>query len=270
MGLAEFKRIFYFEYSHRLLGRFIGLAFIIPLIIFWIKGYLDRALLKKMLIIFILGGAQGVLGWYMVQSGLVDEPKVSQYRLTAHLGLAIALYGSLIWLATDLFLKNRLDKHTQGSIRISAHATMLLCFVFFMILSGGLVAGLKAGFVWNTFPLMGNTFIPPGLYEMAPFWISALEDMTTVQFNHRILAYIIFVVATVLLVRLMVNDSYAILQRVMLATYISLCCQIILGITTILFAVPVVIGSLHQACAVLVFTLVVVLTKLARFLELPS
>lgn len=257
MSLEAFKGIFFFEYAHRLLGRFTGLVFIIPLLFFWWRGNLTQSIRTRLIGIFLLGGAQGVLGWYMVQSGLVDEPRVSQYRLTAHLGLAVALYGYLIWTIAGLWLPKQ--NRQQASISWPTfYPVLLIATVYLMILSGGIVAGLKAGLGWNTFPLMGETFFPPGLYSMTPAWLSALENPTTVQFNHRILAYTVFTIATLLLIRVIRSETDVLLRRAVAGLYIALCCQVALGISTLLLFVPVSIAALHQACAIIVFSLVVV------------
>lgn len=261
--LSEFKTIYYFEYFHRLLGRIVGLVFIVPLIFFWQKGVLTRWLSSRLIGIFILGGLQGFLGWYMVQSGLVDEPHVSQYRLTVHLGLAVALYGYIVWLATGIYLE-RLQKNTVEQSMLAGLANLLIVIIYLMILSGGIVAGLDAGLVWNTFPLMGDTFFPPGLYEMSPVWLAAFENMTTAQFNHRLLAYTILIIATLFLVRVLRGQTGSDLRFTVVAFYVAICCQIALGITTLLFFVPVTLAALHQACAMIVFALVVIAGRLIR------
>jgi heme a synthase len=263
ISLADFKSIFYFEYFHRVLGRIIGLAFLIPLIVFGFRGLLTMKLIKRLFFIFLLGAAQGGLGWYMVQSGLIDEPRVSQYRLTAHLGLAVALYGVIVWLATDLYINNLGSNkrviHPKKSFRTLT--AILLFLIYCMILSGGFVAGLRAGLIWNTFPLMGESFVPPGLYELSPIWRSAFEDMTTVQFNHRILAYLIVSLSAILLIVFLRLKSNSVLKQLMIFLFVMICCQIALGVTTLLHGVPVLVAALHQACAILVFTLALILAN---------
>jgi cytochrome c oxidase assembly protein subunit 15 len=260
---TEFKSIFYFEYFHRVLGRIVGLAFLIPLIVFWSRGLLTLKFLKRLSVIFLLGAVQGGLGWYMVQSGLIDEPRVSQYRLTAHLGLAVALYGVIVWLATDLYINNLGSNkrviHPKKSFRTLT--AILLFLIYCMILSGGFVAGLRAGLIWNTFPLMGESFVPPGLYEMSPIWRAAFEDMTTVQFNHRILAYLIVSLSAILLIVLLRLKSNSVLKQLIIFLFVMICCQIALGVTTLLQGVPVLVAALHQACAILVFTLALILAN---------
>ena len=186
MDVEGFKGIFWLEYLHRLLGRGIGMLFGLPFLYFLLRGrQIDRPLVPKLVFLFVLGGMQGLMGWYMVQSGMVDDPNVSQYRLTAHLLLAIvhlclhALAGA---------------GSAARSTRVKVHngwvtgAFALMGLILLTIASGGFVAGLKAGFTYNTFPLMNGQWIPNGLLLMEPVWRNLFENITTVQFNHRLLA----------------------------------------------------------------------------------
>jgi cytochrome c oxidase assembly protein subunit 15 len=203
------------------------------------------------LLLFFMGGVQGLLGWYMVKSGLVDDPKVSQYRLTAHLGVAVAIYGGMLWVIFGLLFGTEARREHPRLVR---WALWLCGLVFLMILSGGLVAGTRAGFAFNTWPLMGAGFLPPGLYAMEPGWLSAFEDLGTVQFNHRIFAY--------LLILLVGGFSFAALRRgipasarigiYLLLTALTL--QVVLGISTLLMKVPVSLGAAHQGGAVLLLS----------------
>jgi len=262
MNLSEFKSIFYFEYAHRVLGRLIGLVFLVPLLAFGYQKRLSRPLGISLVSVFILGGLQGLIGWYMVQSGLVDEPRVSQYRLTAHLGLAAALFGSLLWVTTGLAIKNRARELIYAR-RIKCLIISLVILIYLMILLGGLVAGLRAGLVWNTFPLMGDTFIPIGLYEQSPWYLSVFEDRTTVQFHHRMVAFCICALTVFLLIAVVRSK----LSRPYKVSVVSWCLligsQIVLGILTLLKVVPVPLAALHQALALIVFGAGVVLMRLA-------
>ena len=179
MDLDGFKAIYWYEYSHRLLGRTIGLVFAIPFIYFLIKRRVDRQLGIRLGVLFVLGGLQGALGWYMVSSGLVARPDVSQYRLTAHLGLAVILYGYMVWLAMSVLLPSPKPwgEPTPRSFRVATYATAASAFI--LILSGGLVAGLDAGFAYNTYPTMDGEWVPAGMLT-DPF-----GNITTVQFLHR-------------------------------------------------------------------------------------
>lgn len=264
MSLSEFKSIFYFEYAHRVLGRLIGLVFLVPLLIFWYQKRLSRPLGISLVSVFILGGLQGLLGWYMVKSGLVDEPRVSQYRLTAHLGLAAALFGTLLWIMTGVAISNKVKEliHDQ---RIKRIIFSLVVLIYLMILLGGLVAGLRAGLVWNTFPLMGDTFIPIGLYEQSPWYLSVFEDRTTVQFHHRMVAYCISALAAFLLVAVVRSDVSRPYKVIVVSWCLLIGSQVVLGILTLLKVAPVPLAALHQGVALLVFGGGVILMRLACF-----
>lgn len=198
----------------------------------------------------------------MVQSGLVDEPRVSQFRLTAHLGLATALFGALLWVMAGLALKNKVGEliHHQ---RTKGLIIALVILIYFMILLGGLVAGLRAGLVWNTFPLMGDTFIPIGLYEHSPWYMSAFEDRTTVQFHHRMVAYCISALAAFLLVAVVRADVSRSHKVIVVSWCLLIGSQVALGVLTLLKVVPVSLASLHQGVALLVFGSGIILTRLA-------
>ena len=184
MTVAEFKGIFWLEFIHRLWGRLIGVAFAVPFMVFLLKGWVDRRLAPKLVVIFVLGGLQGVLGWYMVKSGLVDRPDVSQYRLTAHLGAALLIYAYMLWVAFGLLA----PEPGPTPRNLSRFAAALAAMVFVTALSGGFVAGLDAGFAYNTFPLMDGELIPEHLFAVTPLYLNFFENVTTVQFTHRLLA----------------------------------------------------------------------------------
>lgn len=253
MDLAGFKEIFAFEYAHRVLGRLIGVIFFLPFVFFWWSGRIPRRQMPKLIGLFVLGGMQGLLGWFMVKSGLVDFPRVSQYRLVAHLGLAVIIYSAMIWVALDFLYPGRqADSHSGAGLKRFAWGISGLLFV--MILSGGLVSGIHAGFAYNTFPLMDGRFFPLGLYGLDPAWTSIFEDITTVQFNHRMIAYtlvILIVSFFVIALRTGVSGraragSYALLTMLVV--------QVSLGISTLLFIVPVPLAAAHQGGAILLLT----------------
>lgn len=256
MDLESFKSIFLFEYAHRLLGRLIGAIFLLPLLYFWLSGKINRRLTPKLVMIFILGGLQGGLGWYMVKSGLVDIPRVSQYRLVAHLGAAVIIYGVILWVAFGLLFDTASSSrraHTANPLRGVAYTITGLLFV--MILSGGLVAGTRAGFAYPTFPLMGESFIPGGLYDTVPAWLAIFEDITTVQFNHRMLAYGLIVLILCFAVwglkREPANKPLCVGLYLLIG---ALLLQVGLGISTLLLHVPVPLAAAHQGGAVLLFS----------------
>jgi cytochrome c oxidase assembly protein subunit 15 len=250
MDLSEFKSIFMFEYLHRVLGRLIGVIFFFPFLFFAFKGRIKKGLMPKLVLMFFLGGLQGLLGWYMVKSGLVNDPRVSQYRLTAHLGAAVLIYGYMLWVAFDLLLHHsEINRSAAG--RYAGFSLALLGLIYLMILSGGLVAGTRAGFAYNTWPLMGGSFIPEGLYANP---LAMFENITTVQFNHRMFAYFLFFLVSTfswLVYRGNVSKRSTLgVACLMLALLV----QIGLGISTLLFHVQIVLAVAHQGVAMVVFT----------------
>ena len=247
MTLAEFKVIFYYEYLHRMLGRAIGLLFFIPLVVLWFRRRIRPELLPRLIFLLVLGGLQGLMGWYMVQSGLVDRPDVSQYRLTAHLGLAIAIYGLIVWQIVSLLSPER--DYRMGA---SSGPVYLIGLVYVMILSGGFVAGTDAGLSFPTWPLMGDSFVPAALYRDG--WVSAFEQVTTIHFNHRMLAYLTALVIVIVATRSLTKSADL---RVRIASWLLLlilACQVLLGISTVLTHVAIPIAAAHQSGAVLLLT----------------
>ncbi|MDC1433314.1 COX15/CtaA family protein [Burkholderiales bacterium] len=252
MSLDEFKVIFWWEYFHRLLGRLIGFVFFVPFLFFLLTRRLNAELTGRLLGIFALGGLQGGMGWYMVASGLVDEPNVSQYRLTAHLGIAFLIFGAITWTAMSVLYPSRtnLSVPVRSMYKTSVAVSATL---FLMVLSGGFVAGLQAGLIYNTFPLMGNSFIPPNLFALTPFWTNFFDNMTTVQFDHRIIAYILAIMIPIFWFKLRrrdVSNRTKTLSNLLLGL---LALQIVLGITTLIYHVPTVLGVAHQAIGSLLF-----------------
>jgi cytochrome c oxidase assembly protein subunit 15 len=253
MSLEEFKAIYYFEYAHRVLGRLIGVLFLLPFLFFYFTGRLPVKLTPKLLLLFLMGGFQGLLGWFMVKSGLVDKPHVSQYRLTAHLGTAVLIYAYMLWLAWGLM--GRSDNAPvalhPGLRRFSYLITGLL---FVMILSGGLVAGTHAGLAYNNWPLMGPSFFPPGLYGTQPAWLAALEDIGTIQFNHRMLAYLLLVLIFIFAWKALRAGAAGGLRIGILLMVGLLVLQVSLGISTLLYLVPVPLAAAHQGVAICLLT----------------
>jgi len=251
MSLGDFKRIFWFEYAHRVLGRAIGIAFLLPLLWFLARRLIAPRLVPRLLLMFALGGAQGLLGWWMVKSGLVDEPRVSQYRLTAHLGLAMALYVWMLW--TALGVLRGPSALAAASAALARPAMALLLFAYVTVLSGGFVAGLHAGLIYNTFPSMGEHWLPPELLALAPWWRNLFENVTTVQFDHRLMASVLFAgVIVIWIACLRMGPPRARGWAHAAAAAVSL--QFGLGVATLLAHVPVLLAVLHQANALLVLT----------------
>jgi cytochrome c oxidase assembly protein subunit 15 len=261
MALDGFKRIFYVEWAHRLVGRLIGLAFLLPFLYFLARRWIDRELAPKLIGIFILGGLQGALGWFMVKSGLIDIPRVSPYRLTAHLGLAVVIYAYVLWIAFGLLQPKPERRTSETSRRVGWFVTAL---VFVTMLGGGFVAGTKAGFAFNTWPLMYGQLVPEGMFALAPWWANLFENIPTVQFNHRMLAYAVLIAVAIYSgLGLRVNPAPRSRLAFVLLPVAALT-QVLLGIATLLLAVPVALGTLHQAGAMIVFSVALYLNHALR------
>jgi cytochrome c oxidase assembly protein subunit 15 len=250
MDVGDYKGIFWLEYLHRLLGRLIGVAFLVPFIVFMVRGYIGRKEWPRYLLMFCLGGLQGLLGWYMVKSGLVDNPQVSQYRLTAHLVAAFLIFAYMFWVALTL-LYPATGQNRHPMYRRTLWLTALIATT---IVSGGFVAGLKAGKIYNSFPMMGEFWIPPGLMALEPGWRNFFENMATVQFNHRLLAITTFVIIILYWLAARKTDLPVRARKASNALLHTGVLQVVLGITTLLFAVPIALGAAHQAVAMLLFT----------------
>ncbi len=259
MALQDFKFIYWWEWSHRFLGRFIGIAFALPLIVFWALRRLPAGLGYKLVSVLALGGLQGFIGWYMVKSGLVDRVDVSHYRLALHLGTAFVILGLLIWLAREtLPSAAQVRSQTVGGGAIGI-AWMLVGLIFLQVLLGALVAGLKAGLTYNTWPLMDGQFIPKGLLTLQPWYQNIFENVTTVQFNHRMVAYVIGGVAAWQVLQLRgVDDGGLVGSAAVVLAAVAV--QVGLGIWTLLSAkgaIPIGLGLAHQGVAAVVFALAV-------------
>jgi heme a synthase len=251
MSLEAFKRIYWWEWTHRFLARFVGVAFLLPFLFFVTTGRIARPLVPKLAALFALGGLQGAIGWYMVSSGLSERIAVSQYRLALHLGLAVMIFAGLLWTALSLGPPRTPRSTSPAFYRRTAWA--IIALVFLQIVAGAFVAGLKAGAGYNTWPLMDGQLIPPGLGVMSPWWANLFENATTVQFNHRMLAYLLTAVALwhVWSLRSHTRDHAARASAHALAA--AVLAQVALGIWTLLAQVPLSLGLAHQAGAVAVF-----------------
>lgn len=254
MDLASFKTIFWWEYIHRLWGRLIGFVFALPLAWFWLRGHIGRALGRKLLFALALGALQGGLGWFMVASGFAERSDVSQYRLTAHLALALAIYGYLLWLALSVFWPRPERSHDPAVPALRRALVALLVLVAVTIASGGFVAGLNAGMTYNTFPLMDGDLVPRGYGDLSPWSLNLFENIAAVQFNHRVLAITTVAVALGLWLWSLSRDIPPAAHGGFAALAIMALIQLALGITALLLVVPVALGALHQAGAILVLT----------------
>jgi cytochrome c oxidase assembly protein subunit 15 len=255
MTLDEFRFIYFWEYLHRLVARTIGLVFLIPFLFFWRQGYLDDPRLRRrVLTLFVLGGLQGFLGWFMVMSGLVDLPRVSHYRLAAHLSLALTIFGYCVWLTRDLGRSDRSaftglhGDEPLGSAR--GWVYLLGGLLSLQIVWGAFVAGLDAGFIHNTFPWMGDGLLPPNGLSLAPALRNLTENPVTVQWIHRLLGTLLLLGAAgaALGVRRSRADASARRWSLVFAGLVTV--QYGLGVMTLLLHVPVALGVTHQATAV--------------------
>lgn len=257
MTLAEFKTIFWWEWSHRLLGRVIGLAYLVPFLWFIWRGGLERMLQRRLWLIFALGALQGAVGWWMVSSGLTQRVEVAQERLAIHLTLALAIFAAIVWTLQRLGPQHK----EQGSKRLRFTAAALLALVFVQLFLGALVAGLRAGQIYNTWPLIDGALLPAAqrLWLETPWWRNLVDNQLTVQFNHRMMAYALCALAL-----LHVIDAWRCRAATSSALLLlgALLLQAGAGVLTLLYQVPIGLGLLHQALAVLVLTLAV--THLAR------
>jgi cytochrome c oxidase assembly protein subunit 15 len=252
MSLAEFKTIFWWEWSHRLLGRVIGMAYLLPFLWFLWRGVLGADLRRRLWLIFGLGGLQGAVGWWMVASGLSQRVEVSHYRLATHLVLALLIFAGIVWTLRQLVERPSL----AVSARLKITGVALLVLTFVQLYLGALVAGLRAGKIFNTWPDIDGGLIPSAarLFFDTPWWRNLFDNTLTVQFEHRMVAYTLFVLAILHVfdaVRSRAGTS-AINGAVWLAAAITL--QATLGIFTLLNQVPIELGLAHQAVAIVVLT----------------
>jgi cytochrome c oxidase assembly protein subunit 15 len=254
MSLGDFKSIFWFEYGHRLLGRSIGVIFLLPFLFFLFKGKINKTLTPKLITMFVLGGLQGLMGWYMVKSGLINNPHVSQYRLTAHLSLAIIIYAYMFWIALDLLIPKSNNNTINTDNKLARLSLIITGIIFITALSGGFVAGTRAGFAFNTFPLMNGQLIPDGLFELSPVWLNFFENIVTVQFDHRVLATLLFIIIPAFWLKTRKFDLEPLTHTSIHLLLAALLLQITLGISTLLLVVPVSLAASHQAGAIVLLT----------------
>lgn len=259
MSLEAFKTIYWWEWGHRLLGRAIGLVFAIPLAVFWIRGMVPGWLKPRLLLLLALGGMQGVIGWWMVTSGLVERTDVSQYRLAIHLTLAILILAYATW----LFARLTPTWGREGADTDSSLACLILVVTLIQVFLGGLVAGLDAGLTFNTWPLMDGAFIPDGLWIMGPAWINHFENVLTVQFQHRMTAYLLLVLVFWATIRAFAVTSDTGLRTGWLVLLLLTGLQAVSGIVTLLGQVPFGWALVHQGLGSLVVVCAVITLKVA-------
>jgi cytochrome c oxidase assembly protein subunit 15 len=273
MGLEEFKGIFFWEYWHRVLGRLIGVVFLLPFLYFCWRRKIDPPLLPKLLGIFVLGGLQGAMGWYMVKSGLIDDPRVSQYRLTAHLSLAFLIFVAMMWLALGLLSERRRLTGATGATSATSELTLkglqrfafwLAILVGYMVVSGGLVAGIRAGKAYNTFPLMNGHILPPESFIIDPWYLNFFNNMALVQFDHRLGAWLLAFLVPWLWWKIRAAALSPSVRLAATLVLVAVFLQIVLGISTLLLAVPVGLGAAHQGGAMIVLGLLLWLNHQLR------
>ncbi len=255
MDLAGFKAIFWWEWIHRFLGRFIGLVFAVPLIVFWMRGQIPSGYHWRFVGLLILGGLQGFIGWYMVQSGLTERVDVSQYRLALHLCTAFLILAGLVWCFLGLRPRGGEIYFTHLPAYSRTLGWVLVLLVFCQVALGAFVAGTKAGLVYTTWPLMDGEFIPEGLYSLAPWYVSAGEDHLTIQFNHRMMAYVLLALSFIQVVRTWSVDNDRVVQSALWLAVLMIG-QAVLGIWTLVSvdgAIPIGLGVAHQTLAAIVF-----------------
>ncbi len=255
MSLSDFQFIFFWEYLHRMIGRLIGFVFIIPFGWFLVKKKFDSTQLKRALILLTLGAAQGLMGWYMVQSGLIDIPHVSHYRLAAHLSLAFVIFGCCVWFALDLKPKRRLK--IPGRSELQRWLWIFLFLLSIQIIWGAFVAGLNAGYIYNTFPKMNEFWFPPQLWMLEPSVVNFFENMVTVQWIHRVLATLLGIMAIGMWVRSHQLKTKLTVKIWVLSILAVVLIQYLIGVFTLLYHVPIGLGVLHQAVAMILFGVVI-------------
>lgn len=250
MTVDQFKSIFWWEWAHRLIARGIGVIFALPLVFFWVTGRIEKRLRWPLAGILTLGGLQGFIGWWMVSSGLSVRTDVSQYRLATHLVMACLIFASCMWIMRGLSPHSDDAAPTKNSHRWAA---AIAIFSLFQIYLGALVAGLDAGFTYNTWPLMDGAVVPGDLFIQQPFWINLFENPKTVQFIHRFGAYTLFALAFINMVIALRTASWTTHARRSVVLFALVTIQAAIGITTLLLEVPLHWGLLHQAGALVVF-----------------
>src|SRR5437763_1207660 len=261
MRLADFQTIYWWEYVHRLWGRLIGVVYAVPFLYFWLRGRLPKRLFAPLGGILLLGTAQGALGWYMVESGLVDRVDVSQYRLVAHLALALAIYALTLWIALGLFLERPRAGGAAGWRRGAEGGIGLVALT---IVAGGFVAGLHAGLIYNTFPLMDGSFVPAGYAELQPWIRNWFENVSAVQFDHRVLAMTTVAAAVLLWIAALHAPLPRSARLALHALLAAAALQFALALSTLLLVVPIPLAAAHQAGAVLLLTAAIVFRHALR------
>lgn len=253
-GMEGFQRIFWLEWAHRFWGRVIGLAYLLPFLWFWARGAISRAMLPRFLLLFALGGMQGAIGWFMVASGFEEgRTAVSPYRLVIHLSMAFLLYGAILWTALGL-MRPAAPTLSPAAALVRRQVRVAFWLALATMLAGGFVAGIRAGFSYNTWPLMDGALVPAGYLDLSPWWANLTRNIAAVQFNHRLLASLALLSAIGAAVAAWRHLPAGPARRAVLLMAATVLLQYGLGIVTLLHVVPWSLGTLHQAVAVAVLT----------------
>ena len=264
MSLAEFKQIYFWEYLHRLWGRLIGVAFAVPFLYFLLRGRIAWRLAPRLAGLFVLGGLQGVLGWYMVKSGLAHRIEVSQYRLAAHLLAAVVIYAAMLWVALDLLWPSVAIGSDRRQAKLRRAATAVLGLIVLTLVAGAFVAGTRAGYIDNTFPLMDGRFFPADYWQLTPWYLNAFETLSAVQFDHRLLAETTWLAVAALWLH-GARSSLSARQRTALHLLLAAAtAQAALGIATLVLVVPLPLAATHQAGAMALVTAAIVFRHALR------
>ncbi len=264
MTLGEFKSIYFWEYLHRLWARLIAVVFALPFLWFLLRRRIAWRLAPRLAGLFILGGLQGVLGWYMVKSGLSARIEVSQYRLAAHLAAAVVIYGAMLWVALDLLWPQPIAMRDRREVSLRRGFSVVLGLVFLTLVAGAFVAGLRAGYIYNTFPLMAGQLVPPEYGQLSPWYLNGFENMAAVQFDHRLLAETTWLVIAALWLFTWRLDLDRRVRWAIHALAAMATLQAALGITTLVLVVPLPLAVLHQAGAMLLVTAALVARHAVR------
>lgn len=263
--VSDFKKIYWWEYIHRLLGRIIGIVFIVPFIWFWIKKKIPPGFLKKAIILFVLGGFQGFLGWFMVKSGLSENIYVSHYRLAIHLISAFAVFGFTFWYALDIISPTTPSpKEREEHRSLRKWSLILFSVVIVQIIYGAFVAGLKAGYGYPTWPKMGEQWIPEDVIALEPVWTNFLSGHAGVQFIHRYLAYVVVLIVGILFFRIRKMQITSEQRGIIYTLGAVVLAQFILGVVTLVYGVPLIIAVLHQTGAFFLFAINLLLIHRTR------
>lgn len=252
MTLSEFKSIFWWEWAHRLLGRLVGAAFLLPFLVFAATGAIPGRDWPRLAVLFVLGGLQGAVGWWMVESGLETRVSVSQYRLAIHLGVAIVLFGALVWTAFEYLRRDGRSRTVAGTV-LQPFALALVGLVYLQMLLGALVAGLHAGLIYNTWPSMNGRIAPEDALVLHPWWKNIFENPGLAQFDHRNVAYLVAIAAASFWVAIRRSGAGSNLRVSSNALAAAIGVQIVLGVATLLNQAPLALAALHQLTAMGVF-----------------